>query len=277
MVTQKTYTISEVAPYINWSYFFHAWNVGRGAKSEELGVRSELHREAEMMLQEFDGKYHTHATYGLFEANSEDDDIIVEQGVRLPMLRQQHPSRKGEPCLCLADFLRPVSSGHPDKIGLFAATVDTTMESDYQSDDFMALLAQTLADRLAEATVERLHEDIRKHTWGYAAEECLSIEQLHQEAFQGIRPAVGYPSLPDTSVNFLLYDLIDMPSVGIQLTESGMMQPHASVSGLMIAHPKAHYFDLGPIGEDQLADYARRRGMPIAQMRRFLSSNLLRK
>ena len=138
------------------------------------------------------------------------------------------------------------------------------------------MLSQTLADRLAEATAEKLHEEVRRTYWGYAPDEHLSIEALHREAFQGIRPAVGYPSLPDTSINFLIDRLIGMTDIGIRLTEHGAMRPHASVSGLMLSHPAARYFDLGPIGIDQLSDYARRRGIPLPLMRKFISSNIER-
>ena len=130
------------------------------------------------------------------------------------------------------------------------------------------MLVQTLADRLAEATAEKLHEDIRKTTWGYAPNENLSVKDLHNEKYQGIRPAVGYPSLPDQSVNFVLNDLLDMKQIGISLTENGMMKPHASVSGLMFAHPASCYFSIGKIGEDQLTDYANRRGMNIEEMKK---------
>lgn len=138
-------------------------------------------------------------------------------------------------------------------------------------------MAQLLADRLAEAAAERMHEQVRKEYWGYAKDEQLTIPEMLIEKFQGIRPAVGYPSMPDTSMNFLLARIIDMKSIGIRLTESGMMQPHASVSGLMFAHPKARYFDLGKIGEDQLRDYAHRRGLPVEMMRKYLQSAMLKK
>ena len=133
---------------------------------------------------------------------------------------------------------------------------------------------QLLADRLAEAAAERMHEEVRKHYWGYAADEQLSIAEMQQERFQGIRPAVGYPSLPDTSLNFVINDLLDLRQIGIRLTESGAMKPHASVSGLMMAHPQAHYFSVGKIGADQLSDYARRRGLPVEVCRKFLAANL---
>ena len=148
------------------------------------------------------------------------------------------------------------------------------METLYANDTYQHLLVQTLADRLAEATAEKIHETIRKEIWGYAPDEALSIHQLHNEEFQGIRPAVGYPSLPDQSVNFLLDELLDMQQIGIQLTENGMMQPHASVSGLMFAHPASRYFSVGKIDEQQLKDYATRRGLPLDVMRKYLGANI---
>jgi len=131
-----------------------------------------------------------------------------------------------------------------------------------------------VADRLAEATAERLHEQVRKELWGYAADEQLSMEEMLVEHFQGIRPAVGYPSLPDVSLNFLLDQLLGFSQIGIRLTESGAMRPHASVSGLMLAHPKSRYFSIGKIGDDQLHDYAQRRGVPVELMRKFIAANL---
>jgi cobalamin-dependent methionine synthase I len=170
----------------------------------------------------------------------------------------------------LADFLHP----ERDKVGLFATSVDVGMETDFDKDPYAKMMAQLLADRLAEATAERMHEEVRKHYWGYAKDEQLSMNDLYLERFQGIRPAVGYPSLPDASLNFLLDELLDMKQIGIRLTESGAMRPHASVSGLMLAHPKARYFSVGKIGNDQLRDYARRRGLPVALAKKFLAANL---
>lgn len=193
------------------------------------------------------------------------------------MLRQQHPSAPGEPNLCLADFIRPLSQGIRDQIGVFCTSVDGTIIDVYRHDDYLNMMAQTLSDRLAEATAEKLHEEVRKEYWGYAPDENLTIEQQHREEYQGIRPAIGYPSLPDTSANFLIDQLLDMKQAGIRLTETGMMTPHASVSGLMFSHPKTRYFELGKIGDDQLRDYARRRGVPVELMRRFLQSSLIKK
>lgn len=291
-----TYDISDIRPYINWPYFDYAWSMS-GKQGEE---KDRLRADAEAMLDAWEGRYHTHALFRLLDANSDGDDLLIygsngDKGflverrspldsrayqarhTRIPLLRQQHPSAPGAPCLCLADFVRPLSQGIKDRVGIFCTTVDAAIEHDYQGDVYQRMLSQTLADRLAEGTAERMHLEVRRRYWGYAPDEDLSMADIHAEHYQGIRPAIGYPSLPDTSVNFVLNDLLDMKQVGIRLTESGMMQPHASVSGFMFAHPKAHYFDLGKIGEDQLRDYARRRGIPVEMMRRFLQSSILRK
>lgn len=266
-----TYKISEIVPYINWAYFFYAWSMNGKAKDAQLELRS----EAEKLLADMEGRYHTRAVFALCEANSEGDDIIIN-GTRVPMLRQQKII-PGKPNLCLADFIRPAASGIKDAIGLFATSVDATFTSNNEEDPYQRMLSQTLADRLAEATAEKFHEDVRKKYWGYAADEQLTIKDLLAERYQGIRPAVGYPSIPDTSMNFLLYELLDMKGIGINLTESGMMVPHASVSGFMFAHPQSRYFDLGKIDDDQLEDYARRRNKPVKELRKYLASTLLKK
>ena len=255
-----TYDISDLQPYINWVYFYFAWQLKD--KAEQQRIRS----EAETFLQECEGHYQAHALFLIVEAHAEGEDVLVERG-RIPLLRQQE---EGSQFLCLSDFVSPVA----DKIGLFATSVDAAMVSDFDDDPYQKMMAQLLADRLAEAAAERMHEEVRKHYWGYAKDEQLSIAQMQQEQFQGIRPAVGYPSLPDASLNFLLDELLDFQQIGISLTESGAMRPHASVSGLMLSSPESHYFSVGRIGEDQLADYARRRQMPIDKMRKFLTANL---
>lgn len=273
----KTYSISELTPFINWLYFYHAWGLS-GKPRED---KEKMKQEALQMLASWEEKYHTHAIFRLFEVCSEGDDLIFflsEKKLRFPMLRQQHPSAPGEPNLCLADFIRPLSQGIRDQVGVFCTSVDGTIIDEYRHDDYLNMMAQTLSDRLAEATAEKLHEEVRRDReyWGYAPDENLTIEQQHREEYQGIRPAIGYPSLPDTSANFLIDQLIDMKQAGIRLTETGMMTPHASVSGFMFAHPKSRYFELGKIGDDQLCDYARRRGVPVELMRRFLAVNTIR-
>ena len=237
---------------------------------------SALHQLALFLLclagERLEGKYHAHALFLLLDAYSDGDDIIVAGNKRIPMLRQQE---KGSGYRSLADYVAPLEpdgSSLTSKIGLFATSADMGLETDFASDAYQKMMAQLLADRLAEAAAEVLHEQVRKHLWGYAPDEHLSIADMLIEKFQGIRPAVGYPSLPDTSLNFVLDDLLDMKQIGIRLTESGAMKPHASVSGLMLAHPKARYFNLGKIGEDQLRDYARRRGLPIEICRKFLAN-----
>ena len=266
-----TYNISEIVPYINWAYFFYAWSMNGKAKDAQQELRS----EAEKLLADMEGRYHTRAVFSLCEANSEGDDIIIN-GTRVPMLRQQKVI-PGKPNLCLADFIRPASSGIKDTIGLFATSVDAAFTSNNEGDPYQRMLSQTLADRLAEATAEKFHEDVRKKYWGYATDEQLTIKDILAERYQGIRPAVGYPSIPDTSMNFLLYELLDMKGIGINLTESGMMVPHASVSGFMFAHPQSRYFDLGKIDDEQLEDYAHRRNKPVEELRKYLASTLLKK
>ena len=291
----RHYRIHEVSGYINWVYFFHAWGFQpryaaiadihgcdacralwlanfpekERAKAAEA---MQLFKEANRMLSALDKDFQTHALFLLVETNSKDNDIWIE-GVRFPFLRQQ-TAKEGEPYLCLSDFIRPLSSDIKDKLGLFTTSVDAEVEKLFPDDSYRHMLVLTLADRLAEATAEKLHETVRKEIWGYAPDEHLNMHQLHNEEFQGIRPAVGYPSLPDQSVNFLLDKLLDMKQIGIRLTENAMMQPHASVSGLMFAHPASRYFSVGRISEEQLEDYALRRGMPVEEMRRFLGENI---
>ena len=283
-----TYNISDLVPYVNWVYFFYAWQV------KEEAEKQRLRQEAEVLLSKLEGRYHVYGIFELFDAYGEEDDIVVGKQ-RIPCLRQQQGN---PPYLCLSDFLPPknislTSSFIPEqssptrslspltskepltpKLGLFATTVDMGLETDFDADPYQKMMVQLLADRLAEAAAERMHEQIRKEYWGYAKDENLSIPEMLIEKFQGIRPAVGYPSLPDTSLNFVLDDILDMKQIGIRLTESGAMKPHASVSGMMFSHPQARYFNLGKIGEDQLQDYARRRGLPVEVMRKFLASNL---
>jgi cobalamin-dependent methionine synthase I len=274
------YDIQELVPYINWVYFFYAWQV----KNDD--EKAHLRQEAEAFLTQWEGRYRAYGLFELFEAYADGDDLVVYKGVRsqesgvrrIPCLRQQ----QGEsPFLCLSDFISPQNislTSHllplTSKLGIFATSVSHGLETDFDADPYQKMMAQLLADRLAEAAAERMHEQVRKDIWGYAKDEQLTIPEMLVEKFQGIRPAVGYPSLPDTSLNFVLDELIDMKQIGIRLTESGAMKPHASVSGLMMAHPQARYFNLGKIGEDQLQDYARRRGLPVEVCRKFLASNL---
>jgi len=293
--TTIQYRVHEVAGYVNWLYFFHSWgfpsrygsiaqvhgcvacrqNWLQSFPADERSRASEAMKlldEAQAMLKVWDeASLVTLFRVALPLAGSEGDDIVLpEEGERLPLLRQQHAAQ-GEPCLCLADFVRPLSSGIPDRIGLFASTASNEMEQWGGADDYRRLLSQTLADRLAEATAEVGHQMVRRQLWGYAPDENLTPQELFAERYQGRRPAVGYPSLPDQSYNFLLSRLLDFPSLGIQLTENGAMRPHASTSGLMLSHPQACHFSVGPVGEDQFLDYARRRGENPETLRRFIT------
>lgn len=291
-----TYSIHEVVPYVNWLYFFHAWGFQprfatiahihgcdacramwlAGFPEEERAKAAEamqLLKEANRMLDILDRDFRVHSVYRLCKANADGDNLLLD-GIPLPLLRQQTPQPDGAPFLCLSDFVRPLSSGVTDTVGIFAASCDGEVELLHADDPYKHLLVQTLADRLAEAATEKMHEYVRKVAWGYAKEENLSIPELLKEDFQGIRPAVGYPSLPDQSVNFLLDKLLHMGQIGISLTENGAMYPHATVCGLMFAHPAARYFAVGKIGKDQLEDYAKRRGMAVEEVSRFLAANL---
>jgi cobalamin-dependent methionine synthase I len=264
------YDISEITPYINWIYFFHAW----GMNGKPAGAKEKLKADAERVLASWEGIYHTSALFAILPANSDGDNLIVD-GVCIPMLRQQKSIEEGKPNYCLTDFVRPLSQGITDEVGLFCTTVDAEIQEN-NDDAYDKMMCQVLCDRLAEGTAEKMHEEVRRHYWGYAPDENLTMEQTHNEEFQGIRPAVGYPSLPDTSVNFIIDRILNMKEIGIRLTESGMMTPHASVSGFMFSHPQSHYFDIGKIGEDQLKDYAQRRGLPIELVRKFLQRSLLK-
>ena len=234
-----------------------------------------LYDEATRLLRQWADKPICHALFLLAEAYSEGDDIVVNGETRLPFLRQQHAGKAGY-TLCLSDFVReatPKERVTPDianTIGVFATTVSLP------SEELSTLNFQlsTLSDRLAEATAEKMHEEVRKHYWGYAKEENLTMQELHAEHFQGIRPAVGYPSLPDQSINFLLDRLLRFEEIGITLSENGAMRPHCSVSGLMFAHPKAQYFAVGHIDDEQLTDYAQRRQLPIEQVKKYLSQSI---
>lgn len=288
------YSIAEVVPYIHWAYFFHAWgfpfrygqitqvHACAGCRSAWINTLPEVERprarEAERLyldacnlLREWDRQSaKTQFRVALLTAYADGDDILLpECDRRIPLLRQQKVA-PGEPCICLSDFIRPLNQGISDTIGVFASTVDAWLEQSFLHDDYKHLLAQTVADRLAEATAELGHLQTRRQWWGYAPDEHLTVEELFQEKYQGKRPAVGYPSLPDQSVNFLIDELIDMKSLGITLTETGAMRPHASTSGLMISHPATRHFSVGMIGEDQLRDYAQRRSVSVDWIRKFL-------
>ncbi len=284
--------LGELSEYIDWTFFFSAWELkGRfPAILDDPKVGKEaraLYDDARALLAEIieDGKLEARATYGFWPAHSEGEDIVLykdasrqSEAARFPMLRQQAASRPGTPNRSLADFVAPQGSGLPDHLGAFAITAGLGAEAlaakyEAANDDYTSILVKALADRLAEAGAEWLHERVRRQ-WGYEPEGGFSGEELIDEKFRGIRPAFGYPACPDHTPKRALFDLLRADEIGMTLTESCVMRPAASVSGLYFAHPQARYFGLGPVGRDQVADYAQRSSMSLAEAERWLAPNL---
>ncbi|WP_352421401.1 methionine synthase [Proteiniphilum sp.] len=295
--------LEEIMPYIDWKFFFHAWNMsakfhtvtrtertkearaawiaGYREDDREKGLEAEkLYDDAVDMLQKFteENVDYVRAVFGIYEAYSENDTVFVG-GTPFPFLRQQKKNDKNE-YFCLSDFIAPLQTGKKDYIGAFAVTAGVGAEEqigryEAEGDEYAALLMKSLLDRLAEAATEWLHARVRREYWGYAADENLSIGEMFAVKYTGIRPAVGYPSIPDQTVNFLLHDVLETPEIGISLTENGVMYPNASVSGLFFAHPQSKYFAIGEISEEQVTDYARRKNVKPDEIRKFLLANLV--
>ncbi len=216
------------------------------------------------------------AIVGFWPANSDGDDILVEGGEVLHSLRQQLARREGRANVALADFIAPKDSGRQDYIGAFVVTagIGEDVIADrfkHANDDYSSIMVKALADRLAEAFAERMHQRVRKELWGYAADETLQSRELIEEKYRGIRPAPGYPAQPDHTEKATLFRLIDGERIGVKLTESFAMWPGASVSGLYFSHPEAHYFGVGKIERDQVEDYAARKGWSVAEAERWLA------
>jgi 5-methyltetrahydrofolate--homocysteine methyltransferase len=294
----KNYDLATLAQYIDWGPFFQTWDLA-GAfpailKDEVVGEQaSKVYEEGQAMLKKLvDGRWLTaNGVIALLPANSvNDDDIEIytdESRTQVAFtyhgLRQQgeKPVIDGvaRPNQCLADFIAPKSSGIADYIGLFAVTAGIGIEKHEKRfedahDDYSSIMLKALADRLAEAFAEHLHERVRKELWGYAPDEQLSNEELIKEAYKGIRPAPGYPACPEHTVKADMFKLLQCEEVGMQLTESFAMFPGASVSGFYFAHPESKYFVVGKIGEDQLNDMAARRGVAKEELERWLAPNL---
>ncbi|HTN69228.1 MAG TPA: methionine synthase [Dysgonamonadaceae bacterium] len=295
--------ISEIAPYINWKFFFHGWSLSakfhtiknvslcghcraqwiamfNEDEREKAIEAGKLYDDAQAMLEkiiDLDAEY-IKAVFVIDKAFSENDTVYINN-IPFPMLRQQKRNSKEE-YLCLSDFVATKSSNKNDYLGAFAVTAGAG--ADYllnkyreSGDEYSFLLLQSLLDRLAEGTTEWLHEKIRKEYWGYAPYEDLTIPALFTVKYTGIRPAVGYPSIPDQSINFDLHNtLLNSEEIGISLTENGVMYPNASVSGFIFAHPQSKYFAVGPISEEQAEDYMKRRGKSLTLDRKFLAANL---
>jgi 5-methyltetrahydrofolate--homocysteine methyltransferase len=268
--------LSALREYIDWTFFFHAWEL-KGKfpailESPSHGAAArELFSHAEELLDEIQAKGWLRAkgVYGFWSARTEGDDILLENGVRLPMLRQQVEHGNDKPYLSLADFV----AHEGDHVGGFAVTAGLGADElaerfAAEHDDYRSIMAKALADRLAEAFAEYLHHVVRR-AW-YETGPDLSREDLIGEKYRGIRPAYGYPACPDHSEKFKLFDLLGARSIGMELTESGAMTPTAAVAGLYFAHPKSKYFMVGKVGRDQVEDYARRKGMPLAEVQRWL-------
>jgi 5-methyltetrahydrofolate--homocysteine methyltransferase len=294
----KNVELGELARYIDWGPFFQTWDLAGPYPAiltdEVVGeAASRVFEEAQAMLKKIiDGRWLTaNGAIALLPANSvNDDDIEIytdesrkevaftwyglrQQGVKPVVDGEQRPNQ------CLADFVAPKDSGIADYIGMFAVTAGLGIEKHEQRfeaahDDYSSIMLKALADRLAEAFAEYLHERVRTDLWGHAAGEDLSKEALIKEAYSGIRPAPGYPACPEHTVKAELFSTLQAEEIGMELTESFAMYPGAAVSGFYFAHPESKYFVVGKIGEDQLEDMARRRGMDKAELERHLAPNL---
>jgi 5-methyltetrahydrofolate--homocysteine methyltransferase len=284
--------LGDLVPYIDWTFFFHAWELkGRVPQIFEHPQYGEAARElyanARSLLADIVERTSLHAcaVYGFWPAGADGDDIVLfdddsrtAERVRFNMLRQQSLIADDKPNRSLADFVAPIEDGLADHVGAFAVTAGLgadalVLQYEAEHDDYKAIMVKALADRLAEALAEWLHARVRRE-WGYGADEQLTPDDLAAERYRGIRPAFGYPACPDHSEKFKLFDLLGAPDIGMGLTESAAMTPAASVSGLYFAHPQARYFMIGPIGEDQLRDYARRKGVTVEEAERWLRPNL---
>lgn len=290
----KNYDLSELSEYIDWTPFFYSWELkGRYPKIFDDPAKGEeakkLFADAQAMLKQIiEEKWLTaHAVVGIFPANTvnEDDiEVYLDESqediiANFYNLRQQS-AKSGGSNVCLSDFLAPKEFGICDYMGGFAVTVGEGIEAkleefDAQHDDYSSIMLKALADRLAEAFAELMHKKVRREIWGYAADEQFENKDLIKEAYDGIRPAPGYPANPDHTEKITLFKLLDVEKhTGISLTENLAMYPASSVSGLYFAHPQSHYFGLGKITEEQVASYAERKGYSLAEMERWLSPYL---
>jgi 5-methyltetrahydrofolate--homocysteine methyltransferase len=285
-------TLEDLEEYIDWTFFFSAWELkGKFPKifdSKKYGEAArELFDNGQTLLRKMiDERWITpRGVYGFWPAASDGDDIVLfedesrsAEHMRFNLLRQQSEISDGRPNRSLADFIAPLNSDARDHIGAFAVTSGAETEEfatrfEKDLDDYNAIMTKALADRLAEAFAEYLHERARRE-WGYGDSENLEAGDLIAEKYRGIRPAFGYPACPDHTEKNKLFELLDAPSVGIELTENCAMLPAASVSGLYFAHPKAQYFTVGRIDRDQVSDYAIRKKMTVEEAERWLAPNL---
>ncbi|WP_166354510.1 methionine synthase [Phytoactinopolyspora limicola] len=268
--------IATLREMIDWQFLFLAWELkGKYPAILDQPVARELFDDANTLLDQIisDNSFRAHGVYGFWPAHADGDDIILDDaGVRFPMLRQQTQKPQGRPNRSLADYVAPEG----DHLGGFAVVIhgadDLAATYEEAKDDYRAIMVKALADRLAEAFAEYIHLQARRE-W-FEPDATPAIGDLHAERFRGIRPALGYPACPDHSPKRDLFDLLDADAVGLALTESYAMTPAAAVSGLIFAHPDSRYFTVGRIGRDQVEDYAKRRGLDIAEVERWLRPNL---
>ena len=269
-------TIAELRDYIDWQFFFHAWEMkGKFPALLDEPAARELYDDALSLLDEL--PFAARGVYGFWPASSEGDDIVVhaDNSTRFCFLRQQSAYGDSRPNRCLADYVAPAET--TDHIGAFAVTAglgldELTARFEAEHDDYRSIMAKALADRLAEAFAEYLLERARREWYEHGPQ--LSPEQLRAESFRGIRPAFGYPACPDHTEKRKLFELLRAEEIGITLTESFAMVPGASVSGIYLGHPQARYFSVGRLGRDQVEDYAARKGMPLDELERWLSPNI---
>ncbi|MDA0778641.1 MAG: methionine synthase, partial [Bacteroidetes bacterium] len=279
--------LNEIRGFIDWTPFFSTWEL-RGKypnifEDEYVGEEAKkLFADAKAMLEDIitHKKLEAKAVLGVFEANEENGGVHLANGTKFNFLRQQRKMGNDIPNLSLADYIAPKTSGKKDYLGAFAVTAGIGIESlidafEADHDDYNSIMVKAIADRLAEAMAEFMHQKVRKDIWGYAADETLTNEELIYEKYQGIRPAAGYPASPDHTEKETLWKLLDVENnTGISLTESYAMYPTASVSGLYFAHPEAKYFAVGKIDTTQVADYAERKGADFNATKKWLGPNL---
>lgn len=301
----KNIPVSEIIPFVDWKFFFHSWNLSARygsihgidncpacratwlssfpeAEREKAQEAAKLYKDANAML---DHLVHIKAdfistVFGVYEAYSDDESIFID-GKRFPMLRQQKKNDKGV-YLSLADYVMPKSEGRTDYVCGFTVSAGLggaeALLKKYEDagDEYSVLLLKSVLDRLAEGTTEWLHQRIRTKYWGFAKDENLTVNEMFAVKYDSIRPAVGYPSIPDQSINFILnHQLLDSKEIGVELTENGVMFPNASVSGIIIAHPESKYFAIGKIDESQAVEYIKNRGEDESITRKFLAANLV--
>ncbi len=286
------YNLREIAGYIDWTPFFQTWELGGKypaiLQDDIVGVEAKkLFDDAQQMLDHIISEQwlQANAVIGIFRANAVEDDIEVynEKGEVISVfhtLRQQNKKAEGLPNFALSDFIAPKQTGIQDYVGGFAVTAGIGIEKhlerfEKEHDDYRSIMLKALADRLAEAFAELMHEKVRKEYWGYSAHESFTNDELIKEKYQGIRPASGYPACPDHTEKETLFELLQVEkNTGIRLTDNYAMYPAASVSGLYFAHKEARYFGLGKIGKDQVEDYARRKRKQLSEIERWLAPNL---